>query len=116
MAGKQVVINGVAYTPTDIQLEETKIGTEWEAANGAYRFAHRANKRTWRLSWRRVPVATRTALRAIYALTSTFPFIDEDAGSAVTVACPPGGFRSSIGLIAPGVTLYYNVELTLRET
>jgi hypothetical protein len=115
MAGKQVVINGTAYTPNNVQVEETKIGTEWEAGDGSYHFAHRANKRTWRLSWKRVPVATRTSIRGIYTLVGTFPFVDEDAGSAVTVACPPGGFRSSIGLIAPGVTLYYDVELTLRE-
>lgn len=115
MAGKYVLLNGASYTPNDVQVDEDKIGTETTAANGAYHLDIRATKRTWKLIWRRVPAVTRAAIRAVYGLATSFAFVDEDGGSPITVACPPGGLRSSISLIGPGVTLYYDVELTLKE-
>jgi hypothetical protein len=114
MAGKQISLNATVFTPIDVQETVTKIGDEFQGANGARRFAHRANKREWRISWRRVLASVRTGVRGIYALTSSFTFIDED-GTSYTVFCPPGGYSSSISLIAPGVTLYYDIELTIKE-
>ena len=114
MAGKQISLNGTAYTPSGVEESLEKIGAERTAANGARRFVHRATKREWRLSWQRVTASVRSSVRGVYALTTAFAYVDED-GASYTVYCPPGGFRSSISLIAPGVTLYYDVELTLKE-
>jgi len=111
-----ITLNGTSFTPRDVQEDGDKVGKEiGPAANGARRFAHRANKRQWRLSWRRVLAATRTSVRGIFNLTASFIFVDE-AGTSYTVYCPPGGFKSSVSLIAgAGPTLYYDVELTIKE-
>lgn len=114
MAGKQISLNSVVLTPTDIQEDIDRIGDEIQAANGTRRFAFRANKRQWKIAWRRVLASVRTSVRGIYALTSVFTYIDED-GNSFTVYCPPGGFTSKISAISPGVTLYYDIDLTIKE-
>jgi methionyl-tRNA formyltransferase len=112
-----ISLNATTFYPADIEETREKIGTEIAAANGARRFAHRAEKRSWTLTWNRVTAAVRTQIRAVHVLTTTFTYIDE-AGTSFTVLCLPGAYRSSIGLIGmPGgvLTLYYNVTLTIHE-
>jgi hypothetical protein len=112
-----ISLNATTFYPADIEEAPEAIGTPIKAANGARRFAKRADKRVWTLSWNRVTAAVRAQIRAVHALTSTFTYIDE-AGTSFTVLCLPGAYRSSIGLIGmPGgvLTLYYNVTLTIHE-
>lgn len=115
MAGKQISLNSVVFTPINVDEDGDKMGDPLgPMADGSRGFAHRANKRTWRISWKRVPSSVRASIRSIFTLTSSFPFVDEDGVSA-TVYCPPGGFRSRIAVIAAGIVLYYDVQLTIEE-
>lgn len=110
-------LNGVTFYPSDIAPDHEKIGHEIQAADGSRRWAHRADKRTWKIEWKSVPLATLTAVRAIFNLTTTFTFVDEN-GDAATVFCKAGALSSSvaeIGQNSGGQVLLYNVSLTLTE-
>ncbi|MCC7267060.1 MAG: hypothetical protein IT546_06930 [Caulobacteraceae bacterium] len=112
-----ITLNGTTFYPSDIEEEADKIGRELEAADGSRRFVHRANKRAWSIAFDRVPLATLTALRTIYGLTTTFAFVDENA-NAYTVYCPPGALSSSVGMLATEAgaqVLYYNCSRSLKQ-
>lgn len=112
-----ISLNGTSFTPSGVDETREKIGSAIQAANGARRFAHRAHKRTWTLTWTHVTATVRDAVRAIYALTTTFAYVDENANS-VTCLCLPGGFQSSVSAITyegGALTLRYTVTLTVSE-
>lgn len=112
-----ITLNGTSFTPSDIQTDHEKIGDRIDAANGSRRWAHRADKRTWSISWKAVPLATLTAVRGIFALTSTFTYADEN-GSSATVFCEAGALSSSVAELAyesGSQVLYYDVTLKLTE-
>lgn len=112
-----ISLNGTSFTPSDIQTQAEKIGATIQAANGARRWAHRADKRTWTITWALVPLATLTAVRGIFALTATFAFVDEN-GASVTVLCQEGALTSNVSAIAwegGAQVLYYDISLTVVE-
>lgn len=112
-----ISLGGTSLTPNGIDEDRAKIGSEIQAANGARRFAHRAIKREWTLTWSRITSTVRDQLRAVYALTATFTYIDENSNS-ITVFCPPGGFTCKVGAVtyeSGATTLRYDVTLKIRE-
>jgi len=112
-----ITLNGVSFTPSNIEPAHEKIGTTIQAANGARRWAHRADKRVWTITWDKVALATLTAIRAVFALTSTFTYVDENGVSA-TVFCQAGALKSSVsemGMSAGTQVLYYDVTLEITE-
>lgn len=112
-----VTLNGTQVYPSNIEQTTDRIGTAIEAANGARRFAHRAYKRTWTITWEAIPEADRATVRTIAALTSTFTFQDE-TGTSFTAFVDAGAFRSSVSRIATEAgaqVLYYDVALQIRE-
>ncbi len=111
-----ISLAGTSFTPSSIDESREKIGTVITAANGARRFAHRNHKREWTLTWKDVTATVRDQVRTVYALTTTFAYVDENANS-VTCLCLPGGFQSSISTITyeGAVTLRYTVTLKVSE-
>jgi len=111
-------LNGTTFYPSNIEPEHEKIGESiGPAMNGARRWAHAADKRKWTITWTRVPLATLTAVRAIFALTASFTFVDENGASA-TVFCEAGALRSSVGelgLVSGAQVIYYDITLQLTE-
>lgn len=112
-----ISLNATSFTPGGIDEDREKIGSAIQAANGARRFAHRAIKRSWTLTWSGVTATVRDQVRTIYALTTTFTYVDENSNS-ITVFCPPGGFASKVSLItveSGATTLRYDVTLKIVE-
>lgn len=112
-----ITLNGTTFYASDVQETGEKIGVAIQAANGARRWAQRANKRSWQISWKDVDVSVQTAVRNVFNLTTTFTFVDENGNSA-TVLCEAGAFKSTvatIGTVNGAQVLYYNVDLTLME-
>ena len=113
-----ITLNSTTFYPSDVQETFEKIGVVFEAANGNRRFLHRANKRSWNISFQSVPLATVVALRTIAALTSTFTFTDENSNS-FTVFCDTGALKTNVAILAKqsgSQVLYYNADLQLLET
>lgn len=91
-----VIINGTTYSgspntpgtparPLSIERVYRKIGRLVEAADGSTSWVHRGLKWTFTITWGpRASVATKTAVRAIRALTTTFSYTDEE-GTVFTV-------------------------------
>lgn len=110
-----IALNGTTFYPSNINESYTKAGRELAAADGTLNLVLRGAKSSWDLTWERATAATRTSVKAIAQLTSTFTFTDE-FGTSYTVAVPLEGFSSSISLIAgSGPDLYYDVTLKLRQ-
>lgn len=113
-----ISLNGTSIArASDVQEDIEKIGVMLQAANGARRWAHRANKRTWTIPFLAVPLSTITFLRGIMALTTTFTFIDEN-GNSYTVFCAAGALTTSIpikGSQSGSQVLFYDAQLTLTE-
>lgn len=108
-------LGGSHKGPTNIEEEVLVFGTEFEADTGDLSMLETGKKRQWVLTWNDIPVATRTAIRAIALLSSTFTYIDED-GNSFTVQCPKQSrYKSGISIIANATTLYYGVTLTIRQ-
>lgn len=113
-------LNAVTVYPSDIQLETSKIGVPLVAASGARRFVHRLSgatpiyKRQWSLTWNSVPAAVRTVVVGIYALTTTFAFVDQ-FGVSWTVQTEDDGYSDNVSLIAQNGDLYYDIDLTIFQ-
>jgi hypothetical protein len=112
MAG--ISLNGTTFHPSDIQADELKIGESLVARSGARTWVQYGTKRSWDLSWKNVAKATRDAVRTIFRLTTTFPYVDED-GVSVTVQCEASGYSSSVATIEDAATVRYDLKLTIYE-
>lgn len=114
-----ISLNGTTFTPMAVSEQQTKKGTEQESLNGTQRFVHRATKREWTISWKTVSSTVRASVAAVYALTTSFTFIDQ-FGTSYTVLCKPSGFRSQSSAISTlpsptNPTIYYDLDLTVAE-
>lgn len=117
MAVTKIQLNGTQFTAGDVQETRVKIGTAIQAANGARRWAHRADKRGWSISWPTATLAELTSIRTIAALTATFTFIDENAAS-YTVMCQDSPLKSSVAALtieSGAQAIRYSVTLELVE-
>lgn len=113
---RYVTINGTQFNPSNISRDVEKRGTVLEMASGKTRYFHRAHKSKWTLTWNNVREDYVTTIRALYLLTTSFTYTDEESTS-YTVLCTPGGFRTELdaGSVSLTGTKYYTVELTLTE-
>lgn len=116
-----IVLNSVTFYPSDVALERSKIGVTLTAANGTRRFVHRLSgatriyKNVWEISWQTVSTSVRTAVLAVYAVTSTFVFTDQ-FGASWAVQCEDGGYTETVSLIAGNGDLYYDITLKVFQT
>lgn len=108
------VLNGVTIYPSTIEENRRRIGLLIEAANGSRRFAHRAFKSTWKITWNRVLAADRDSIKALAETVSTTVFVS-DEGVSYNVFIDEDAFTSDVESIGSDGTLYYNVTLNLRE-
>lgn len=116
MANQPIYLNGVQFKPSNIDNSDDKVGDLKIMVNGKKRFYHRAFKRQWQISWNGVSTTVLNSIRAIYRLTSTFTFIDEQ-GASFTVICLPGNFSSTLDATNISIknVVYYDVKLTIDE-
>lgn len=108
-----ILLNGVSYTPKDIDHVETPIGDAYEARNGARRFAQRAVKSEWKLTFEGLTLAQLTTLRALLALAATFTYRDENLVSYTVLIRQP--LSNTRPIIQPDKTIYYAATLTIEE-
>lgn len=118
-AGTVFDADSVLRAPTQMpKLEIDKIGPVLVAENGARTFIRFGQKARWAITWKRVPDATRAAVKAVFDLTSTFVFVDS-GGTSHTVQCEPGDYTEECdtGATLPTSppTYYYDVTLVVRE-
>lgn len=115
-----ISLNGTTFYVSDINKDTSKIGVTLVAASGRRRFAHRTvsgtpvYKREWSIPWNNVSETVRAAVAAIYALTTTFTFVDEH-GTSYTVQCEDGGHSEKINTIVSNTELTYDLTLKIYE-
>jgi len=121
-----LVLNGTTYSgtpltpatprkPNGIDLEFAKVGTTLIAADGTRRFVARGTtKRTWKITWERAAEATRSALRTLAALTTTWTFVDQ-LGASYTVQTEQDDYTEDYAATDLAGNLYYDITLTVRE-
>lgn len=115
-ASVPVLINGVSYTPKDIEETVTLIGVPFEALNGRRRFADRGTvKRSWKLSFEGLTDSQVTTLRALTALHASFTYRDEMLVSYTVLLREPLTNTRPIITPAPANVIYYAADLTLDE-
>lgn len=113
-ASSAISLNGTSFKPKSIDIDEERVGIEFQAVNGARRYAHRAIKRTWKIAWEGIQVAVVNQIRAVNALTTSFTYIDESAAS-FTVLCGPNALTVGTPTISGDGTIYYSASLTIKE-
>ena len=107
--------DSVRRAPQKATPKPRKVGKTLEAASGARTFMYRGGKTDWELAWEKVPEVTRAAVRAVFDLTTTFPYIDP-SGASWTVQCEETDYQEELDVTLPdGTTRYYNVRLTVRQ-
>lgn len=117
-----VTLNGTAIYPSNIEVTLSKIGKTQISANGGRIFLHRTisgtpiYKNKWDLTFDGISEAQRATVRALAVTATTMPFVDE-LGVSRTVQTEEECYSAGVAAIAPpnGLTLYYNVKLTLWE-
>src|SRR5688572_25796863 len=116
MASVPILLNGVAYTPKDIEESIVPIGVEFAALNGRRRFADRnVVKHDYKLTFEGLTITQVIALRALYALHTSFVYRDENLISYTVLARKPlTNTRPIIGS-APVNEIRYAATLTLEE-
>lgn len=102
------------FKPTKIDGGPRKIGREIEAADGTPYWMQRAQKRRWTISWAMAHEATRAALEAIFLLATTFPYVDQ-RGTSYTVQCHAEDYTETTAFTDAANTIYYQIDLTLRQ-
>lgn len=122
-----VILNGVTYDgtpvtnpthpykPIGIDVADSKIGVSLVAASGKRRFVQRGIKKTFTLSWKLTNETTRSAVRTLAELSTTFSFTDQ-FGIVRTCQTEADDYRESYAMTDPAGNLYYDVTLTVRES
>ncbi len=113
---KRFTLNGTVFYPSEVDTTVEKKGEVKEMISGATRFFLKAHKRTWVLTWNKIPDSLVQSIRAIYLLTSSFTAKDE-WDTSYTVLCLPGGFNHKLDAASIGLNgiEYYDVTLTIQE-
>lgn len=115
MATSAITLNGTAFAKCkDVKEEYAKIGSAYQAANGARRFAHRALKRKFVLSFDALTITELNSLRTIQALTTSFAYVNGH-GTSVTVICAEDPLQSAVDNIDQATDVTYTAELTIWE-
>lgn len=114
---KHITINGTNYVFSSIKLDGEKVGEELRADSGKRNWVHRSNKRVWDISFQGVTESIRSALYAVWTLTTTFTFIDV-TGVSYTVQMQSDSYKQSTDAdhYDPGAdTLRWDVDIRLYE-
>lgn len=115
MATTAILLNGVTFAKCkDVQESDIKIGVAFQALNGARRFAQRAQKSTFVLSFEGMTITQLNTLRAIQALTTTFAYVDGH-GVSTTVLCQDEPLDISTPTIDSNSDIWYDASLTVYE-
>lgn len=121
-----VVIAGTTYSgtpltpatpakPISIERELRKIGRMLEAADGSTSWVHRGTKWTFTISWGpRASVATKTAVRAVRNLTTTFTYTDEEGTSYTVLNVGDDTYSEKVYTDATNI-YQYELSLILRQ-
>jgi hypothetical protein len=121
-----IILNGTTYSgtpnspgtpakPTSIERELRKFGRLLEAADGSTSWVRRSEKWKFRIVWGpRASVATKTAVRAIRNLTTTFTYVDEE-GVSFTVLNVGDDEYTEVVKTDKSNTYQYELELILRQ-
>jgi len=116
-AGTVYDLDSVIKAPTEMpKLEAEKIGPVLVGENGARTYIQFGQKNKWTITWKRVPEATRAAVKTVFDLTTTFAFIHPNS-TTYTVQCEPGDYTEECDSAAtlPNGTYYYNLTLVVRQ-
>lgn len=125
-----IIINSIVYDglsgrpcpPSAIDLTIAKIGKTMVNANGGRVFVARAvagvpiRKRTWVLSWEKATSVERNAARALVAVATTFPYVDEEGTSYTVQMEEDDPYGHSPSFTKHDNSLLYDLSITLRET
>ena len=117
MAVQAITINSVTFYVSNVRRNKRRIGTAFEAANGARRFAYRSLKHEFEVTIEDGTEAQRASLAAIAALTTTFPFVDQH-GASYTCLCLEDAMSdeiSDISTVSGGQQLSYTLTLRFVE-
>ena len=100
--------------PSDIQTEPEKIAIVLPAADGTRNMVYRGQKQKWTYEWDGVSETTKSAIRGIFNLTTTFTHVDIVGGS-YTCQCEPGDYKESVSAVMGDGSPHYRVSLTVRQ-
>lgn len=115
MATSAITLNGVSFSKCkDVKQEYAKIGKAYQNALGGRRFAQRAMKNKFILSFDNLTITELNSLRTIQALTTTFPFVNGH-GTSFTVLCAEDPLTYGVDNIDQASDAFYTAELTIWE-
>lgn len=115
MSFKRVILNGVTFYPSEIEMEDVRIADGPERmVDGTLRMWHRTFKRKWKLSWNSLIETSVAAIRTAYRTTTSFTFNDTDNTNYTVVTTAKTETLSAEQLSLAG-NFYYNVTLELEE-
>ena len=109
-----ITLNGVTFYAKDIEESIERVGKDIQAANGARRFAYRARKRVWKITFDGITITVLNQLRTVHGLTTTFTYVDENAVS-YTVFCGADALQNARPVILQNGDIEYTATLTIRE-
>lgn len=108
-----IQLNGVTFLVRSADRDDERIGAELQAADGSRRFAFRAVKKKWTIKLEGADEMTVRRLRAVYALTSTFVYVDE-TGEDWVVFCGADALKVGTPTMS-GTAIYYDATITVKE-
>lgn len=113
MAVPMLQLNSTNVLVSQVRQTDQRMGTVFEALNGAKAFDLRAIRRTWTLRADGVDASTVAVFRGVYASATTITYRDESSAThSCVVAEEPLDSESSI---VTQDALYYDVTLVLTE-
>ncbi|MBK8772181.1 MAG: hypothetical protein IPM06_17405 [Rhizobiales bacterium] len=115
MTVQRITIQGIPYDVSSIRRSDARIGTRFQARNGASRLALRAVITTYTLALHGIPWSMVSNLRALTTSTSPLTLIDEHGGTATVQLLDDLCESESTVLSADNQTILYDVTLTLTE-
>lgn len=115
MSTTAITLNGTSFAKCKgVQENDAKIGVAITAANGSRRFAQRAQKSTFVLSFEGMTISETNTLRGIAALTTTFAYVDGH-GTSTTVVCLDDPLSIDTPTIDNNTDIWYDAQLTVYE-
>jgi len=118
MSTGYVILDGIQIHPTNVDVEEERIGEMRRMADGTLKMYHIAYKLKWTLSWDTIHQDSYDLLvaRVKYRTTSPMIYTDEN-GNSYTVITSPDGKKETLSAEKQGINgkYHYDVELTLIQ-
>ncbi len=111
----RIQLNGSDLDVSVVRRRTERLGTRFEAKNGAIRFALRAVRTTWEVEARDIPIAQVLLLRSLYTSAAPLTLRDEYAVSYPVLVADDPLEETTATLVGDNQTVYYDVTLTLIE-